>query len=118
MLSDDSTLVTEHKVKLSNLMPNNKYYYSIGSLFDTLQGDKENYFQTLPKQGEEGFYRIGVFGDCGANTVLQRNVKNEFIKYLGNNYMNAWILLGDNAYANGTDAHSRWAFLIFIKMIY
>ncbi len=36
MFSDDSTLVTEHKVKLSNLMPNNKYYYSIGSLFDTL----------------------------------------------------------------------------------
>jgi len=104
MFSDDSTLVTEHKVKLSNLMPKTKYYYSIGSLFDTLQGDKENYFVTLPVQGEEGVYRIGVFGDCGTNSVLQRNVKNEFLKYLGNNYLDAWILLGDNAYENGTDA--------------
>ena len=26
------------------------------------------------------------------------------MNYLGSNYMNAWILLGDNAYNDGTDA--------------
>ena len=39
--SGDFTLVTEHKVKLNNLMPRTRYYYSIGSLYDTLQGDRE-----------------------------------------------------------------------------
>ena len=91
-------------MKLSDLTPNTKYYYSIGSLNDTLQGDTNNYFVTLPLQGEEGFYKIGVFGDCGTNSVVQRNVRDAFVKYLGADYMNAWILLGDNAYENGTDA--------------
>ncbi len=33
-----------------------------------------------------------------------RNVRDEFIKYLGDNYLDSWILLGDNAYPDGEDA--------------
>lgn len=104
MVADDSTLVTDHEVKVTGLSPMTKYYYSIGALKDTLQGDADNYFFTLPRPGEKGKYRIGVFGDCGTNNVMQHNIRDEFLKYLGTDYLNAWILVGDNSYQNGTDA--------------
>ncbi|GEO03721.1 hypothetical protein AAE02nite_13850 [Adhaeribacter aerolatus] len=103
-MSSDSALVLDHQVKLTGLLPRTKYYYSIGAFTDTLQGDENNYFMTLPVPGEEGKYRIGIFGDCGTNNVQQRTVRDQFVKYLGNNYMDSWILLGDNSYENGTDA--------------
>lgn len=104
MMTDDSTLVTDHAVKLTGLSPRTRYYYSIGAFRDTLQGDSENYFYTLPKPGEKAKYRIGIFGDCGTNNLQQHSVRDQFLKYLGDNYLDAWILLGDNSYENGTDA--------------
>lgn len=103
-IADDSTLVTEHQVKLTGLTPHTRYYYSIGAFMDTLQGDADNYFYTLPPPGEEGFYRIGVFGDCGTNNVQQHKVRDAFLKYVGDAPLDAWILLGDNSYNRGTDA--------------
>jgi hypothetical protein len=111
----DFTLVTEHKIKLTNLKPDTKYYYSIGGLKDTLQGDENNFFKTLPVAAKEGFYRIGVFGDCGDLNTSQANVRDEFVKYLGSNYLNAWLLLGDNAYNDGTDAEYQAKFFNVYK---
>lgn len=104
LISDEPSLVLEHEVKLSNLKPRTKYYYSIGGIKDTLQGNQDNYFVTLPLVGEENLYRVGVFGDCGNGSTRQRKVRDEIVKYLGGNYMDAWILLGDNAYEDGEDA--------------
>jgi hypothetical protein len=103
-IADDSTLVTDHEVKLTGLSPRTKYYYSVGAFMDTLQGDNDNYFYTLPEPGSEGTYRIGIFGDCGTNNLQQRNVRDQFLSYLGDRKLDAWILLGDNSYNNGTDA--------------
>lgn len=111
----DSSLVTEHIVRLPNLLPHTRYYYSIEGFRDTLQVNADNYFYTFPEPGKEGFYRIGVFGDCGDNSVNQRSVKNQVLKYLGNNYMDAWILLGDNAYAHGSDAEFQAKFFNVYK---
>ncbi|PSL47987.1 purple acid phosphatase-like protein [Chitinophaga niastensis] len=113
--ADDANLVTEHKVSLTNLQPATKYYYSIGGFQDVLQGDNENYFITLPEAGQTGVYRIGALGDCGDNSINQRQVKEQVIKYLGDNYMNAWILLGDNAYSDGTDAEFQSKFFNIYK---
>lgn len=100
---DDLNQVTEHIVKVGGLSAGTKYYYAIGSLKDTLQYGADNYFSTLPVPGSEGVYRIGVFGDCGSLTINQAKARDEFLKYLGNNDLNAWILLGDNAYNDGND---------------
>ncbi len=111
----DVNLVTEHKIKLTGLTPATKYYYSIGGLKDTLQGNSDNYFSTLPVTGTENIYRIGVFGDPGYLSVKQANVRDEFLKYLGRNYLDAWILLGDNAYNDGTDAEYQSKFFNVYK---
>lgn len=104
MVADDNTLKTEHIVKLTGLQPDTRYFYSIGSLQDTLQIGPDNSFATLPPPGQEGKYRIGMFGDCGRNSPMHHEVRDQFIRYLGDNTLNAWILLGDNAYPDGEDA--------------
>jgi acid phosphatase type 7 len=115
MAADDSALRTEHMVKIDGLKPGTRYYYSIGSMQDTLQGDESNYFSTLPVVGTEVLYRIGVFGDCGNNSINQRNVRNAFLKYLDSSYLNAWILLGDNTYPDGEDAEYQIKFFNMYK---
>jgi hypothetical protein len=111
----DSMQATEHKVKLSGLEPRAKYYYSIGSRQDTLQAGSDNYFVTLPAPGTDGFYRIACLGDCGNNSVNQRNVRDQISHYLGNNYLDAWILMGDNTYTYGRDAEFQSNFFNIYK---
>jgi len=111
----DTVLTTEHKLLLEGLQPDTRYFYSIGSFKDTLQIGPNNYFMTLPRPGTESLYRIGVVGDCGNNSVNQRDVRDAFLKYLGGYYLNAWILLGDNAYYTGRDAEFQSNFFNIYK---
>lgn len=116
MKTDDSTLVNEHIITLTGLKPFTKYYYTVGNLADTtLQGNDENYFYTFPEKDSEQLIRIAGFGDCGNNSLNQRTVKSQVLKYLGNNYLNAWILMGDNAYSDGTDAEFQAKFFNVYK---
>ncbi len=91
--------VTEHIVTLEGLQPETRYHYSLGNTTDT----PAHSFITLPPAGKPGFYRIAAVGDCGDNSVNQAQVRDQLMKYLGPNYLNAWILLGDNAYNKGLD---------------
>src|SRR5450432_1764677 len=111
----DSTLVTEHKMQVGTLKPSTKYYYSIGDVKVKLQGDPANYFYTLPPAGKEGLYRIAAFGDCGNNSTNQRNTRDQLLLYLAGNYLNAWLLVGDNTYPDGTDAEYQQNFFNIYK---
>jgi acid phosphatase type 7 len=111
----DSMLVTEHKILVTSLQSATKYYYSIGDVKNKLQGDTANYFYTLPPSGATGTYRIAAFGDCGNNSINQRNVRDQLLKYMGNNYLNAWLLVGDNAYPDCTDAEFQQNFFNIYK---
>ena len=113
--TQDLKLLTEHKINLSGLKPFTKYYYAIGGLKDRLQGDTSNYFVTLPEPGKSGHYRIAALGDCGDNSVNQRQVKTQLLNYLGREELTAWILLGDNAYQDGTDAEFQSKFFNIYK---
>ena len=111
----DSMQTTEHRVKLSGLEPRTKYYYSIGSRQDTLQAGPDNYFVTLPIPGTEGLYRIACLGDCGNNSVNQRQVRDQITRYLGTNYLDAWLLMGDNTYTYGRDVEFQSNFFNIYK---
>lgn len=116
MRAEEPTLTFEHKVQLTGLKPRTKYYYAIGGgAGDTLQMGSDNYFVTLPESGTEGAYRIGVFGDCGNNSTNQRSVRDQVEKYLQDKPMDAWILLGDNAYSSGTDPEFQEKFFNIYK---
>jgi hypothetical protein len=100
----NSTSLTSHIIQLTGLNPYTKYYYSIGSSTVVLQGDTNNYFMTAPIPGTAGNYRFWVTGDCGNASTNQTNCKNQYKTYNGNGITNGWLLLGDNAYSNGTNS--------------
>ncbi len=111
----NDSLLTEHIIQINNLKPLTKYFYAIAGSEHILQQGLDNYFTTLPNPDEPGIYRIGAFGDCGNNSTNQRNVRNEFVKYLNGKDLNAWILLGDNAYSYGKDIEYQTNFFNIYK---
>ena len=106
----DNTSTTEHIVTLTGLSTNTLYYYSIGSTTQTLQGDANNYFKTMPVVGSTEKVRVLAMGDMGDNSANQLSVRNAYLNFNGTNYTNAWLLLGDNAYENGLDAEYQGNF--------
>ncbi|MES2005598.1 MAG: metallophosphoesterase family protein [Bacteroidota bacterium] len=111
----DTKSVRDHVLTLDGLTPAKKYYYAIGGQNGILQGDRDNSFSTLPVPGTEGFYRVGILGDPGSLTKLQRNVRDKFLQYLGKNELNAWVALGDIAYNQGKDAEYQAEFFNVYK---
>lgn len=101
---------TEHIVQLTGLSPDTKYYYSIGSASQTLQSGSDNFFITAPRVGTEKITRIWVTGDCGTGQAVQTNVRNAYENFIGSNYTNLWLLLGDNAYDGGFDSEYQSKF--------
>lgn len=99
----NATSTTEHIVQLTNLTPNTKYFYSIGTSTATVAGDTGYYFYTHPAVGSTGSVRIWAIGDFGLGTTAQRQVRDAYMNYSRNTPTNIWLWLGDNAYQNGLD---------------
>lgn len=99
--------VVKHNVKLSNLLPNTKYYYSVGDssgMFTT--ANAAQHFYTAPVPGPEYVdpFRVWAIGDFGKGNQGQKDVRDSYLNYLGENERtNAWLWLGDNAYDDGTE---------------
>lgn len=113
--TSDASSLTEHEIQLTGLTPNTKYFYSIGSSTQTLQGDANNFFITAPTVGTQKKTNIWITGDCGNNSTNQANVRNRYATYMGSNYTDVWLLLGDNAYDAGTDTEYQSKFFNVYK---
>jgi hypothetical protein len=100
----DYDLETDHEIELTGLSPSTVYYYSIGTNTQTLQSAAANiYFKTNPTTGTTAPYRFWVIGDAGMGNNDQRSVRDGFAGYNNNQHLDGWIMLGDNAYGNGTN---------------
>ncbi len=106
----DLTLTTEHILRIGTLLPDTKYYYTVGGTSITLQSGADNNFTTLPPDNTTRKLRFAAFGDCGTNSANQVNVRNSFVNYIGNKGLDAMLLLGDNAYSAGLDAEFQTGF--------
>jgi len=97
------TGTTEHAVTLTNLAPNTRYYYTIGTGEDTLAGGADYFFLTAPLAGKPT--RLWAMGDSGTAAVGGQAVqmRDAYYAYAGSRYTDVWLLLGDNAYYSGTD---------------
>ena len=109
----------EHIVRLSGLQPNTKYYYSVGAVaVPPPAADKKasataedapgraaiNTFTTPPLPGGPPPPPLWVLGDPGTKNAIATAVRDVYYKYTGNRATDLWLLLGDNAYPEGTDA--------------
>ncbi|HMO60981.1 MAG TPA: metallophosphoesterase family protein [Ferruginibacter sp.] len=111
------TSTTHHEIRVQGLQPGTKYYYEAGTLYNgnfiQLQGGADNYFTTPPADTPGTKVSIVAFGDCGRNDFsYQANTLQAYRNYIGapGNAATAWILLGDNAYMNGTESEYEYNF--------
>ncbi len=106
----DFTLTTEHEVAISGLNASKRYYYAIGSISDVLEGgDSSTFFETSPTPGSIAPVRIWIIGDSGTADTNAANVYSAYQDVTGTNYTNLWLMLGDNAYSNGTNSQYQSA---------
>jgi len=101
---------TEHEVKVSGLAANTTYYYAVGNTSGQLMTPTANhYFRTSPTPGSSQTVKVWVLGDCGTGDDNQRDVRDAFYNYFGPGRLDMMLLLGDNAYEDGTDAEFQVA---------
>ena len=107
---DDLTPTTEHLVTLSGLGADTRYYYSIGSVGGAFVGDDaDHFFRTPPVAGTQRPTRIWVTGDGGFANANGMAVRDAYAAFNAGGETHLWLLLGDNAYINGTDANYQAA---------
>lgn len=107
--ADEPGLSTEHVVAITNLLPGTKYYYSIGTSNGPLAIDTNLFFVTSPPTGADVPTRLWVLGDPGTRDNNQRAVRDAYYNFSTNRPADLLLLLGDNAYNNGTDAEYQAA---------
>ena len=96
---------TEHEVLLTSLTASTKYYYSVGSSTAILAGDDTYHFRTSPVPGASELSRFWVLGDSGDPGPPVINVREAYKnRFVGDDRANMVIMLGDNAYEDGTDS--------------
>ena len=101
---EDAFETTEHVVLITGLDPATRYYYSVGTLADVLVGgDTEHTFTTSPNPGSDSPMRIWVLGDSGTANSNAEAVRDAFLSFSGGVPPSFWLMLGDNAYPDGTD---------------
>jgi hypothetical protein len=107
---DDPALTTEHVVSVAGLSPNAQYYYSVGTTAEPLAGDDAAHsFVTSPATGTSKPTRIWVLGDSGTANANAQAVRNAYATFTGSTPTDLWLMLGDNAYPDGTDAEYQAA---------
>ena len=108
---------TNHEVRVTGLLPGQRYFYSIGTLAEVLAGGDTNHcFITPPPPGTKKPTRIWAIGDCGtaSHPFFSRDpgsvkVRDGYLNFAGTNHTDVWLMLGDNAYSYGTDAEYQVA---------
>ncbi|MEN9728809.1 MAG: hypothetical protein RL434_3175, partial [Pseudomonadota bacterium] len=98
-------LTTEHSLALTGLLPDTRYYYAIGaSAHGDLASGAEYSFRTPPAMGTRKAMRFWVLGDAGTGGTGQTAVRNAYYNHTAAQATDLVLMLGDNAYSNGTDA--------------
>lgn len=102
---------TEHIVYLGNLQPGTRYFYQVGSGPERNDRGEDvpmrgpvSSFTTPPVPGPAKSTRVWVLGDPGTKNSVQAAVRDVYYTFTGDRPTDLWLLLGDNAYPDGTDA--------------
>ncbi len=116
----EETITCDHKLELSGLASDRKYYYSIGS--SGVQTDDAGYFVTAPSKNQKPEQtrplRIWVVGDAGRGNEIAGLVRDGYLKFTGDRHTDLWLMLGDNAYDTGTlDEYQRGVFDTYPELL-
>lgn len=105
-----TSVTTEHEISIEGLLADQVYYYAIGQGSTALAGgDEATYFRTAPAATTGRPVRFWVVGDSGTGDSAARNVRDSYYRFSGEVRTDFWLMLGDNAYPNGSDAYYQTA---------
>jgi len=117
-VADEPVAGTDHVVRVGNLSPDTRYFYSVGTTTATLAAGPDHRFVTSPPPGASKPMRVWVIGDAGTGTTSQTAVRDAYATYNGSRETDLWLVLGDNAYNSGTDAeYQAKHFAIYPSML-
>lgn len=100
---------TEHEVVLSGLGAGQQYWYSVGNSEAPIAGNATYHFHTAPTRGIAADTRIWVLGDSGTANSNARAVRDAYKAWASSDPADLVLMLGDNAYNDGTDAEYQAA---------
>lgn len=100
---------TEHEVQLTGLGADTSWYYSVGETAGTVAGDSSYHFSTAPTQGLPADSRFWILGDSGTANANARSVRDAYKAWAAGDPADMVLMLGDNAYNDGTDAEYQAA---------
>lgn len=107
--SAGSSIGSNEEALLTGLTPDTTYYYA----FDDKPGTEAQSFRTAPIAGNvpaDGSTRVWIIGDSGMGNADATSVRDSYYTFNGNKAdADVWLMLGDNAYYNGTDAEHQAA---------
>ncbi|CAA6679181.1 MULTISPECIES: metallophosphoesterase [unclassified Lentimonas] len=99
---EEAIPTTEHRIRLEGLQTGTTYEYQIVSQDETLASGVHQ-FRTLPAQYQAVPTRIWIIGDSGTGNSNAMNVYQAYQDFAIDRPADLWLMLGDNAYAHGTD---------------
>lgn len=93
---------TEHEVLITGLTDGARYHYAFGRPDAPLIGaDGDHVFRTSPTNATPT--RVWIIGDSGTASDKARSVRDAYVAYAGDRPADLMLMLGDNAYNDGTD---------------
>lgn len=102
----DSASTTEHIVTVTGLLPETKYYYSIGTSTGVLAADPGKFFVTVPPKGAQRPTRIWFLSDFGDKNAQERSVRDAYCNYIASTKpADVWLTGGDNDQTDGKDSN-------------
>jgi len=113
--ADQGASFTDHEVNVTGLTPSTTYYYTVGANTDPAEpANLQQYFVTHPIPGTSKPTRIWVLGDSGVvyagnPRANPQAVRDAYYADTGTAPTDLWLMLGDNAYPNGTDTEFQRA---------
>ncbi|MFZ8965586.1 MAG: DNRLRE domain-containing protein [Steroidobacteraceae bacterium] len=102
LVATEGTARTNHEVRVTGLQAGTRYYYAVGSAAGILASGNDHFVATAPTAADPT--RIWVLGDAGTAYAGQYDVRDAYYAATGSAATDLILLLGDNAYDNGTDA--------------
>ena len=108
--ASDDYVTADHIIALADLLPDAKYFYAVGANGTNFAEGPDLFFVTAPSISRPT--RIWVIGDSGTAGLDGGNsegVRDAYRTFAGDRYTDVWLMLGDNAYYEGTDEQYQTA---------
>ncbi|MEM6348781.1 MAG: Ig-like domain-containing protein, partial [Bacteroidota bacterium] len=98
-----STAAVDHRFPIEGLTPNTRYYYEVRVGGQAVApASNLQYWETAPTSTTIDTVRAWVLGDAGTGNGDARAVRDAYYDYLGDKHTDMILMLGDNAFPNGT----------------